>query len=70
MIYFIVWFIGFCSLVGYGIASGFFSTMSEDEIVGCIMMSLFWPILVPIGIGIYLSYLLFRFLIKVWNGLR
>lgn len=70
MIYLIIWFVGFCFLVGYGIASGRFSEMRDDEIGGCVIMSLFWPILAPIGICIYLSYLLFRFLIKVWDGLR
>ena len=60
MMYFVIWFVGFCLLIGYGVA---FEHLKDDDNgtdIGYIMLSLIWPIALPFAVCILASYGLMR----------
>lgn len=64
--YAIVWFVGFCLLIGWGIVNDNIDVNNDERSVGYIMMSLIWPATVVVGVPIALSYLFFKWLKSLW----
>ena len=67
MLFFIIWFIGFCLIIGYCIVDGCFKKRGDDGI-GAVMLALLWPILMPFVIGIAISCKLMKFLINKFRN--